>query len=203
MAKKQAVKAVRKAAAKAKTRLGNSEHHKKDSDGLTAREAQFVLHFLECDNATEAAARVGYARSGAHVYGSRMANADHIKPVIERYRVEIRKRLEEKFEISLDRTVQEIARIAYANGQKLLREDGSTKTLQELDPHTSAAVAELELSVGGHIIGKVKMHSKTRALEMLMRHQGGYKEDNKQKADAVTALLEAVSDRGPGLTVKP
>jgi hypothetical protein len=36
---------------------------------------------------------------------------------------------------------------------------------------------------------KLRFHNKVAALEQLMRHQGGFAEDDRQKGDAIDALL--------------
>jgi hypothetical protein len=57
-----------------------------------------------------------------------------------------------------------------------------------------------EINVGGETIGtikKIKLNDKNKALDMLMRHLGGYEVDNKQKATTVQLIVDIVDDDEP------
>lgn len=194
---KKALAKGRRNAPKAASKLGTSSV--RDADGLTAREAQFVLEYLLDTNATQAAIRCGFSERSAYQKGHEISNKPHVKAAIDARR----KQVTAKLEITLERVLEEIGKVAFFSFSRLKHPDGSIKRFDELDEDTLAAIQELEVVGGMVLAGSVKFHGKLKALDMLMRNLGGYKADNKQKADAVGALLEAISDRGPGLTVKP
>jgi phage terminase small subunit len=212
-AKKSAAKAVKKAAKKAgkgrprdtapKAVTGLGKKSPLRPDGLTQREALFVLEYLKDQNATQAAIRISHSARSAHVTGCRYM----ARPLVVAAIAQHAKKLESKLEMSIERTLLEVTRIAYFDFGRLFDEDGRLKAIADLDDDTRAALTEIEAI--GHITTRVKSASKITALDMLMKHYGLYKKDNKQKgagvSDAVTGLLEAIrgGNSGPGLPVKP
>lgn len=100
----------------------------------------------------------------------------------------------------MERTLKEVARVAYSDSRKLYREDGSLKAPHEWDDDTAASVASVEsdeLFVGSgeerQMIGhtrKAKLFDKNAALEKAMKYHGLYKEDNKQLGEAVARVFK-------------
>ena len=96
-------------------------------------------------------------------------------------------------EVTVERITREASHIAFVDRRKLMswgprgvRLVPSTK----LTDAEAACVAEVSQTAGvdGRTI-RLKMHDKVRALELLGRIIGAFKEDNKQKGDALAALL--------------
>lgn len=112
---------------------------------------------------------------------------------------EIKAQVSQTLTISLERTLQEIARLALFDTRKLFNPDGSLKPIHELDDDAAAAIASIEveeINVGSgeerKTIGytrKVKVWDKNPALEKLMKHLGGYEKHNEQKANPLAELL--------------
>lgn len=75
-----------------------------------ARQQRFIREYLKDGNATQAAIRAGYAASGAHVQGHRLLNNAKISAEIARYQ----KREQERFELSRERILLELTKMAYA-----------------------------------------------------------------------------------------
>lgn len=79
-------------------------------------------------------------------------------------------------EISVERVIKEIARLAFFDIRKLVDADGKPKPLQELDDDTAAAISGLEVArVGNAMIGegevlKFKISDKNSALEKLGKY---------------------------------
>lgn len=100
--------------------------------------------------------------------------------------------------ISLERTLKEIASQAFFDPRKLFHEDGTPKGINELDDVTAAAIEGVDVQETrdetGRVVARIrkyKLARKTPALDMLMKHLGGYEQDNKQKGEgAVNALVE-------------
>jgi phage terminase small subunit len=77
---------------------------------------------------------------------------------------------------TIERTLEEMVRLAYADVGEAVEWKGSTVTLKDsklLPPHVRAAISEVKQTKDGVAI---KFHSKTAALEMLARYFGMSKE---------------------------
>ena len=81
-----------------------------------------------------------------------------------------------KNEITVERVLREIARLAFFDIRKLVNDDGTPKGLHELDDDTAAAIAGLDVArVGNAVVGegeilKFKIADKNSALEKLAKH---------------------------------
>lgn len=143
---------------------------------LTEREIRFCDEYLICFNAKEAALKAGYSKRSAKSIGSENLT----KPDIQRYLTIRKKRVIEKIELSQERVMQEIGRIALANPKALFNEDGTIKKITEMDDDIAAAISSFEveelfagsgkniMQVG--ITTKPRLWSKTDALGMLAKH---------------------------------
>lgn len=124
-----------------------------------------------------------------------------------------RKVVIEKMELTTERTLREIARLAYVDPRKFFHADGTPKEITELDDDTAAALAGMEVTeewVGSGkdrvkigVTKKYKLADKNAALEKAMKHLGQYEQDNKQRSplegisrDALKAIVERLGARG-------
>ena len=104
--------------------------------------------------------------------------------------------------LTVERTLREVARLAYSDPRKLRREDGSFIPMRELDDDAAATIAGVEvdeIKAGGEVIGhtvKVKTWDKNSALEKAMKHLGLYKIDNEQKKDDLDKILAHIAGTG-------
>jgi phage terminase small subunit len=143
---------------------------------LNEKQKRFYEEYLVDFNATKAAQRAGYSKKTAYSQAHDLLK----KPEGQKYLQVKGKRLAQKLEISQERTMQEIARIAFSDLRKAFNEDGSLKQLSELDDDTAAVLASIEVDeIFGIVktqkvaIGqtkKIKVWDKTKALEMLAKH---------------------------------
>ena len=148
---------------------------------LTPKQMRFVDEYLVDFNATQAAIRAGYKAKTAHVIGAENLRKPKIAEEIARRQKDLQKRTE----VSQDRVVKELARIAFANiadylhveTQTRTKDDGTEVTYQtvmfnetqELSADQRAALAVVKQSVNGF---ELKLHDKIKALELLGRHIG-------------------------------
>ena len=95
--------------------------------------------------------------------------------------------------IMSERTLKEVARLAYADPRKLYDKDGNLIPIHQLDDDTAATVASIEveeeftgkgesLALTGHL-RKVKQHSKIQALDMAMKYHQLYVERVEHKVE--------------------
>ena len=178
---------------KAKTKAGTSKRSAEDKKRL------FVEVYLSNGgNATDAALAVGYKKAGAGVQGCRMLKDAKVQAILSKRTGEVF----DTFQITTERTLRELARLAYSDIRKLFNEDGSMKAINELDDDTAAAIASIEtdeIRVDGTVVGytrKIKLNDKRGALDMAMKHRGLYELDNEQIANPLTELIEKISAGG-------
>lgn len=115
------------------------------------------------------------------------APAIFAEPSIVAYIEEREAELAEKYNITRERILQEVARLAFVDVRKLFTESGALKAMHELDDDTAAALASIdteELSAGSgdsrESIGrvrKVRLHDKPGSLRDLMKHLGMFEKD--------------------------
>lgn len=144
--------------------------------GRAVRRARFLEAFLAngC-NGTTAAEAVGYKKGqSAYLAGNKFLNelaASGELAAVARQRGEAAG-------LETERTLREVARIAYADPRRLFDPDGSPIPLHELPEEVAATIASYEVWPDGRM--KIKFWSKVEALDRAMRHAGLYERDNKQ-----------------------
>lgn len=136
----------------------------------------FANEYLVDFNGSAAAIRAGYGVKSAKVTASRLL-AD---PKIQSYLGVLKKPLAAVLEITKERTMREIARIAFSDPRKLFDENSRFKAIQDLDDDAAATLASVEIdalyamTMDGKVqVGdtqKVKVFDKNRALDMLAKH---------------------------------
>ena len=100
-----------------------------------------------------------------------------------------------KVGLTTERTLLEVARLAYSDPRKFYNADGSLKSILELDDDCAATIASVEwdeVKAEGRVIGltrKLKQWDKNAALEKAMKFHGAYEKDNAQPNAAVAAAL--------------
>ncbi|WP_170308637.1 terminase small subunit [Ancylobacter pratisalsi] len=141
---------------------------------MTAKQQRFAEEYLVDLNATQAARRAGYSAKTAVDIGRQLLRKT---PVAERIATGMAER-GARTQVTQDRVLQEVARIAFLDIRKVFNGDGTMKPLHEMDDDTAAALIGLdaiELREGGTAVGsikKLKLSDKTAALTLLMRHMG-------------------------------
>jgi phage terminase small subunit len=136
---------------------------------MNPRQQRFVDEYLIDLNGYRAARRAGYEEKWARHIASRLLRKPEIAAAVEKAKEERRERLR----ITADRVLAELARLAFADIGRLLVQDGkglSLKDTRDLSPDDLAAVAAIEVSADGK--GRVRLHSKLRALDAIARHLG-------------------------------
>ncbi|WP_370682253.1 terminase small subunit [Comamonas sp. GB3 AK4-5] len=162
---------------------------------LTPKQERFVAEYLIDLNATQAAIRASYSARTAASQGERLLRNVEVAKAIQAAQAARAARTE----ITQDRVLQELARIAFFDIRKLYRDDGTMKDPHEMDADTAAALASIEVKeelergevdeeledqphggalkrkrgelVAGYTI-KAKVFDKGSALQLAMRHLG-------------------------------
>lgn len=154
---------------------------------LTPKQERFVEEYLIDLNATQAAIRAGYSKKTAGQIGDENLKKPQIKKAIE----EAKEKRSERTEITQDRVLQELARIAFFDIRRLYNADGSLKRPSELDDEAAAVLAGVDVveMQGGMSVDengnpahvpmytkKAKVFDKAAALTLAMRHLGMLKD---------------------------
>lgn len=162
---------------------------------LTLKQSRFCEEYLRDGNGTHSAIRAGCPAASAAVTASRWLKMDKIKNEITRLRA-----MAGEFagSVTLERTLAELAKVAFVDPSLMYnKETGELLPTHQMPAHVRAAVAgidTIELPGGVGNIKKVKLVDKSRALDMLMKHTGGYEMDNKQKQTVLTLVVDIVDD---------
>jgi phage terminase small subunit len=150
---------------------------------LEPRQAAFVREYVVDFNGAQAAIRAGYSEKGCRQQAARLLTDANIQTALAR---EVARR-EKRTEITADRVVMELARVAFFDKRRLYREDGSLKPPAEWDDDTAAVIASVEVleefagrGADRELVGylkKVRIWDKIRALDILAKHTGVYRDN--------------------------
>lgn len=160
---------------------------------MTKKQKRFVDEYLIDLNATQAAIRAGYSPETAGSIGSENLKKPEIRACIEKAMAERSKRTG----INQDRIIMELAKIGLLNPKDLVDFDEATvkegASAEDLAAIASVRVKRFPTKDGEGIEREIKMHDKTKALELLGKHFGMFKdkvevsglEDEKKKLDDI------------------
>lgn len=144
---------------------------------LTKKQAQFIEEYLIDLNGTQAAIRAGYSSKTANEQSSRLlANVKIQGLIAERMKVR-----EKRTEITQDKVIAELAKIAFSDQRKVMSWGAAgvilkeSDGLEEADAAIVSEVSETRTATGGSL--KLKTHDKVKALELLGRHLGIFTEN--------------------------
>lgn len=160
--------------------LRGKNQRERSADGFTRRERLFVAEYLADakQNGKEAAIRAGYSAKSAAVTACGLLRKPHVAAAVEAKHHQTLVNLD----ITRERVLGELAKLAYFDPRNLFNEDGSAKQINELDDVTAAAVAGVEVyqeflsrgedkEEGGiGITKKFKLADKRGPLELLGKH---------------------------------
>jgi phage terminase small subunit len=176
----------------------------KPSSKLKPMQLRFAAEYGIDLNATQAAIRAGYSARTAKSQGQRLLTNAHIAKAI----ADAQNARAARTEITADRVLKELARIAFFDIGKAFTPDGALKPLDEMDEDTRRALAGLEvvsLTEDGEHIGtlkKVKIADKLAALEKIGRHLGMWNDKLTLKGDSESPLV-ALIQHVQGNALKP
>lgn len=157
------------------------------------RTAFVEAYFVNNENITKAAIAAGFSEKTAYQAGSRLLKDVRVSTEIARRRTELVANLE----LSTERTIKEVSRIAFCDPRKLVDESGRIKPLHELDDDTAAAIASVEVDKDGAI--KYKFWDKNSAIEKAAKVQGLYEKDNNQKVNPLLSLISCLGGSSLGV----
>ncbi len=166
---------------------------------LTPKQKMFVKEYLVDLNATQAAIRAGYSEKTAMEQGYQLLHNTTVQKAIQEAMAKRSKRTE----VSADKVLEQLARIAFADLGEFVEFKGNTiviKPIEEVDGTVLSEVAETQNGL------KVKLNDKMKALELIGRHLGMFndklnidmKNHNLEPTDGVNSLKELINQKRQG-----
>lgn len=141
---------------------------------FTNKQEMFIKEYLIDLNATQAAIRAGYSEKTASQQGERLLRNVQVSAAIQ----EAMNKRSNKLEITAERVLQEIAKLAFYDPRNFFDDDGRIKPISELDDNTAMALGGIETlhkiigddKDGMAVVTKIKLVDKGQNLERLGRH---------------------------------
>lgn len=143
---------------------------------LTKKQKRFIEEYLIDLNATQAAIRAGYSPDTAKAIGSENLTKPDIRAHIDRAMAERSKRTG----INADRVIMELAKIALVNAADVINTADATLK-DSATPEDTAAIQSVKVKTfptkeGEGVEREIKMADKLKALELLGKHFGMFKD---------------------------
>lgn len=152
---------------------------------MTAKQEVFCNEYIKDFNATRAY-KIAYPGckkdSTANVNGSKLLRNTKVQEYIE----QLKENLKAEGKITQEMIIQELAKIGFSDIRKLYTEHGRLKNIQDIDDSTASAISSIESfeeydgrGNDREYIGdtkKIKMYSKEKALELLGKQIGMFKD---------------------------
>lgn len=163
---------------------------------LTARQRRFVEEYLVDLNATQAAIRAGYSPKTAYSIGEENLRKPEIREEIDKALADRSRRTG----INQDRTLLEWGRIAFVNIADVV--DLNTGEIRpDASPDDLAAVVSVKVkrfptADGEGIEREIRLADKLKALEMIGRHLGMFKNDSLNVNVGVQIIDDIGADDG-------
>ena len=169
---------------------------------LTDKQAAFVAEYLVDLNATQSAIRAGYSERTAYRIGAELLQKTSVAEAIAAGQAKRAQRVE----ITADRVVAELAKIAFADPRDLMEWGPNGVRLKDsadLTEEQAASVAEVSETTtkdGGSL--RLKKHDKVKALELLGRHMGMFKDKMEAEVSGDMNLHHEISPAVVGLLAR-
>ena len=140
---------------------------------MTQKQKRFIEEYLIDLNATQAAIRAGYSPDTAKSIGSENLTKPDIQARIAKAMAERSRRTG----VNADRVVMELAKIAFVNANDVIDPDTATVRADAL-PEDTAAIQSVKVKTFGEdgLEREIKMADKLKALELLGKHLGMFKD---------------------------
>lgn len=139
---------------------------------LTLKQKQFCKEYIIDLNATQAAIRAGYSKKTARFTASENLTKHNISEYIQILMENRSKRTE----VTADKVIKEIAKLAFFNMADVINDEGNMKSLDTWNVEDLAAIQEvtetlIKSNEQSQVLNrKVKIADKKSSLELLGRH---------------------------------
>ena len=143
-------------------------------------------------NLTQAAIRAGYSPKTANI----TAYQNILKPHISKRIQQLLSKRANKVELTAERILLELTRIAFSNIDDFLGDGNEIVDLSTLPREKLAAVESVQITQDKDGIKNVKfkLYDKLKALNDAMRHLGLFEQDNRQQTMNLAILIQMAYD---------
>jgi phage terminase small subunit len=167
------------------------------------RRRLFVLAYIaNGHNGTQAAIAAGFSEKTARSQGQRLLTDVDVQNLLAGHSRDVAAIVG----LDTERTLREVARLAYNDPRQFFAADGTLKPIEEWTEDMGAAVASLEVDelfagtgedrkAVGHT-KKLKFWDKNAALEKAMKHHGLYERDNGRQGQSYSLQVVVVGGKG-------
>lgn len=147
---------------------------------LNINQRKFVIAYLAHGNGEKAYIEAGYSKVGARSSASKLLTNTNVRAALEAGQRAQAKQLEDKYGITNDRILQELARIAFSNMKRLAEWDGHGVRLrdsEEISEEDAACIKTISYSTSSSDKGdssslSFATHDKVKALHLLANMRG-------------------------------
>ena len=161
---------------------------------LTAKQEVFVDEYLVDLCATQAAIRAGYSVKNAGKIGSELLQKTRIKAAIDKAMAERSRRTG----INQDRVLRELAKVAFVNTSDVINMDEATirgdANREDTATIASVKVKRIPTEEGDIVEREVKVYDKLKALELLGKHMGMFKDKLDVNAEMAVKIVDDIND---------
>lgn len=166
---------------------------------MTQKQKRFIEEYLIDLNATQAAIRAGYSPVSAADIGSENLRKPDIRAHIDKKMAERSRRTG----VNADRVVMELAKLAFVNAADVINTEDATLREDALVEDT-AAIQSVKVKViptqnGEGIEREIKMADKIKALELLGKHLGMFKDKvdvSVEKSEKLEEIIDQIGGKG-------
>ena len=166
---------------------------------MTQKQKRFIEEYLIDLNATQAAIRAGYSPDSAADIGSENLRKPDIRAHIDKKMAERSRRTG----VNADRVVMELAKLAFVNAADVINTEDATLREDALVEDT-AAIQSVKVKViptqnGEGIEREIKMADKIKALELLGKHLGMFKDKvdvSVEKSEKLEEIIGQIGGKG-------
>ena len=159
---------------------------------MTDKQARFCEEYMIDLNATQAAIRAGYSPKTAQEQSARLLSNVMVQNRLAQLQAEQSRRTG----VSADRVVRELDKIAFANASDLIDPETASVKL-DASRDDLAAIQSIKVKSFGEdgLEHEVKLADKLRALDLLGKHLGMYKDaSEKENAAAQNNDIQTLAD---------
>ena len=146
---------------------------------LNPQQKMFVLNYMNSHDAVDAASKAGYknhynpvTKSKSNVGPNMLSTNEEIKRAVK----DLSRSALGQYGINEFAAMRQVANIAFADPRKLFDSNDDQLLIHQIDDDTAMAIENIEITynANGDKVTKIKMASKTKALENIMKYLGAY-----------------------------
>lgn len=139
---------------------------KKLEEVMTPEQVMFCHEYIVDFNGTRSARAAGYSPKALRSTASRLLTHSNVRTLVNHLKLQRMKRIE----VTADKVVQELARIAFHDTADFMDKTGSSVSIKDFDAmgDQTRVIKTIKTAPGG--VMELVLHDKMKALEMLGRH---------------------------------